>query len=396
MRFLSIGLFYAIFAVPAGAAPATSNRVLPASVGAWSSSQTQLVRPESLETFSPGDAPILREYGLLDAERTIYENAGRQLIVTLYRMRDASAAYGAYTFLRSADMAASDLAEKSAVGRDRVLVVERNLLLDVAGTGTASLADLKALVAKITPFAEMTPYPTIWEYLPTQGFVPNSDHYVLGPKALEHLFPRTKIRPNSGQDNSLTHQSVSASDWVGFSDGAEAELAGYRLHGEAVALLLVRYPTRQITTKHLEALGKLFVVNPPGDVAAVPHDALPALFVVRKSALLAIVVGTQSPAVASALIRGVQYETQLTWSEPSWKATEKPFVELLYGVFVGTGVLLIYGVVASLAFGLVRLTVKRMLPNRVFDRPNQMEVLQLGIYSKPIEAKDFYSGEPPA
>ena len=236
---------------------------------------------------------------------------------------------------------------------------------------------------------------------------------MLGPAALERFLPRRSLQanrfsntvPNTGTPDGSS-SSTPTIDWIGFADGAEAELALYQIHNDPVSLLLVQYPTRQLAAKHLEALGKLFVVNPLNDSvnqssnqeavnqeAAVSGSSRPDLFVVRKMALLAIVTGTRSPAVATSLIREVQYETQITWSEPSWKATEKPFALMLYEVFVGTGVILVYAVVASLAFGLIRLTIKRVLPNQVFDRPNQIEVLQLGIYSKPIEAKDFYSDE---
>ena len=391
MRFLGVCVCAAILSLPAAAA-----RSLPASFGGWNSTEAQAVIPPSLESVAGDNAPFLREYGLLGLERVAYSAGnGRQLTATLYRMRDASAAYGAYTFLRTPGMATSDLAGKSAVSRERLLVVEGNLLLDVAGPGTASLADLKILVGEIASAAEMAPYPTMWEYLPIKGLIPTSDHYVVGPITLERLFPKTGIRANDDSKASLTNTIRPSSDWLGFADGAEVEIATYRLLGAPVELLLARYPTRQIATKHLEALGKLFAVNPPPDAPRLPSDSLPAMFVVRKSALLAIVVGAQLPETASSLIQRVRYETNLTWNEPTWKLTEKPFVRLLFDVFVGTGVILLYAIVASLAFGLIRVLIKRALPNRVFDRPGQIEVLQLGIYSKLIEAKDFYSKEPP-
>jgi hypothetical protein len=50
----------------------------------------------------------------------------------------------------------------------------------------------------------------------------------------------------------------------------------------------------------------------------------------------------------------------------------------------------------------VRLLVKRLLPGKVFDRDSQLQVLQLGLGSKPIQVQDFYglakpeAAEPPA
>jgi hypothetical protein len=47
-------------------------------------------------------------------------------------------------------------------------------------------------------------------------------------------------------------------------------------------------------------------------------------------------------------------------------------------------------IAAGIGFGGFRLLVKIFLPNKVFDRDKQIEILQLGISSKPIKAKDFY------
>jgi hypothetical protein len=60
------------------------------------------------------------------------------------------------------------------------------------------------------------------------------------------------------------------------------------------------------------------------------------------------------------------------------------------GTIVGTGVILMFALVAGIGFGGVRLVVKYFFPGRVFDRDTHVEILQLGLTSKPIEAKDFY------
>ena len=46
--------------------------------------------------------------------------------------------------------------------------------------------------------------------------------------------------------------------------------------------------------------------------------------------------------------------------------------------------------VLGVAFGGVRVVTKRFFPGKVFDRPNQMEVLQLGLSGKRIDPSDFY------
>jgi hypothetical protein len=46
--------------------------------------------------------------------------------------------------------------------------------------------------------------------------------------------------------------------------------------------------------------------------------------------------------------------------------------------------------VIAIAFGGVRIITKRLFPGKVFDRKNQMEVLQLGLSGKPIDPSDMY------
>jgi len=47
-------------------------------------------------------------------------------------------------------------------------------------------------------------------------------------------------------------------------------------------------------------------------------------------------------------------------------------------------------VVLGAAFGGVRVLAKIFFPGKIFDRPDQMDVLQLGLSSKRIDSRDFY------
>jgi len=82
-------------------------------------------------------------------------------------------------------------------------------------------------------------------------------------------------------------------------------------------------------------------------------------------------------------------------SEPSGGETPHQFgltaaMALIVGSIIGTGVICGFTLIAGLAFGGFRLVVKRAFPNKVFDRSSQIQVLQLGLSSKPINAEDFY------
>jgi hypothetical protein len=86
----------------------------------------------------------------------------------------------------------------------------------------------------------------------------------------------------------------------------------------------------------------------------------------------------------------VTYETQVTWNEPSQTATDPPWAVVLYRIFVGTGVFMVMAVAFGVAFGGFRIFIKKLLPGKVFDRPEQMEVLQLGLTGHKIDTRDLY------
>lgn len=350
--------------------PAAAQDLLPPSFSGWNAPAAPTrIRPDALEQVAGGDAPVVREYGVLGVERREYSRGDATLRITLYRMHDSTAAYGAYTYSRTDRMLPADLAQFSCIGRERGLVVVGNVLIDVAGGNLQPVrADLRTLVAQITPRAEKTPYPTIGQHLPARGLVTNSERYLLGPLALNRLLPLGK------------------GDWIGFADGAEAVLARYLIEGQQATLLLAAYPTPQAAARKFEELSRWLPLNPGEEPAA----GQPALFARRSSSMLAIVAQSRSQAIANSLLQQVRYKSQVTWNEPGHKLTDPGIGQIVVGAILGTGVIMLFALVAGIGFGGVRLLVKYFFPGKVFDRPKQVEIIQLGLTSKPIEGKDFY------
>ena len=379
----------AMLALPSRAAT-PDQPILPLKFGAWTLQQHQEMANTDLAAGLGQNFAVLVESGLTSAERGAYVSASggagvAEMRATLYRLRDSSGAYGAYTFLRTPDMDSSDLTEKSAIGRDRILAVVGNLVLDLSRPGAASLAELKALVLLL---GEQTPpgiYPTLWQYLPGAGFERKSDRYLLGPAGLAHAFP------------------LAEGDWLGFGQGAEGEVARYHHGADTLTLLLARYPTPQGAREKLRELETRFPVTTVDAESAQPsaqssapasapgHDAAAAhpLYAERRGLMLMLVSGAPDARAARALLSNVNYATDVTWNEPSWTAKEPPFLAVIASILMATLVLLLYTLVAGLAFAGIRLLVKIWKPGRIFDRDQDMEVIQLGLGSKPIEAKDF-------
>lgn len=357
-----IAILFALVAL--AAYPAHAQHVLPQSFGGWAVAaplDTDLVHAAGAA------APILREDGAESVERLSYTNGTDTLLVTLYRLKDASAAYGAYSFLRTPEMAGAKLTEHSSLSQGHALILTGNFVVDVSGKDIQhKTSDLKLLTAQINQKAEAGLYPALWQYLPLDGIVSHSDRYILGPVALHQELP------------------LAEGDWPGFSSGAEAELARYRVSGQELTLLLVEYPTPQIASKQLEAVDRRFNLNSSA------QDGRPTLFAQQTSSLVAFVAGARSQTIADTLFQNVKYHADLTWNEPSFSYTQPGWGTILVGIIFGTGILCVFALASGLAFGILRIVVKHFWPGKVFDRTSQVQILQLGLTSKPIEAKDFY------
>jgi hypothetical protein len=343
--------------------PAFAQGILAPSLGGWTAQG-----PRATElTMNSGQASAFREYGYVSGEAQSYSRESDRIDVSVYRFKDPSGAYGAYSFLRQPDMAKADLTEHSSMSADRALALIGNLVLDVQGTGVAKTEpQLKSLVAAAASQAEDGMLPSLWGHLPEKDIVPRSDRYILGPQALNQLFPG-----NLG-------------DSLGFQNGAEAELAHYRLDGQDAELLIADFPTPQLAQQQLATLQKKFNVNGSNP------EAGSLLYAKRAITLLAIVAGAPNQADAESLLGGVHSGTELTWNEPTFQFKEPRIEMMIVGSIVGSGVICLFALIAGLSFGGLRLLVKRVLPGKVFDRSDHLQVLQLGLGSKPINSDDFY------
>lgn len=365
-------------------APLAAQSLLPSSVGTWAASGTPSQLPaQQIEQLAGARANILREYGITSGERREYASGNDKIAVTLYRMVDPSAAFGAFTFFRAPDMAlpAPITAASYAAGkRGHELLVVGNLVLDVsAGKSQMGADDLNALAKSVAAEADRRPYPPIATFLPHEGLIPGSEGYVLGPLALAQVFP---VAP------------ANQTDWAGFGSSAEAIVGRYRVSDKASGgqrpaegvLLLVLYPTQQLAADRYNELGKSFALNVDPGLA----KGKPAVFGTRTSALIALLSGVESRDKAAALLNQVHYTSEVTWNEPTHNFTDPSISNIVVGAIVDTGAIMLLALAASLGFGGFRLLAKFVAPGKIFDRNAEVEILQLGINSKPVDVKDFY------
>jgi hypothetical protein len=318
---------------------------------------------------APQGSAVSQEAGQRDFRKCQFSSGKETATIWAGRYRDPSSAYEVYTSLLRPTMSPSTVGRFTAVDDKGLLALVGNVVVGVDQPRNVSTKDLQELTSLVAGRADRTPLPPIREYLPKEDLVNATQRYALGPIALQ-----------AAAESVGKPEIVALTSAVGFAQGAEAMLAQYHHGRDTGVLLLIDYPTPQLAELHMRHLE-----------TALSEGAKTAGSVIeRKGSLLSVVIAPSSSAYAESLRAAVNYETQVTWNEPSQTATDPPWALVLYRIFLGTGVFMVMAIAFGVAFGGFRIFIKRMLPGKVFDRPEQMEVLQLGLSGNKIDTRDLY------
>ena len=73
----------------------------------------------------------------------------------------------------------------------------------------------------------------------------------------------------------------------------------------------------------------------------------------------------------------VNWEASVTWNQATDNAQARDLYMLILNIVILCGILAGLAVVAGVAFGGIRILMKRWYPDKVFDRPEQMEFISL-------------------
>jgi hypothetical protein len=335
--------------------------ILPPQFGGWQiqgSAQTG-ADPAAAD---PANAAVLKEYRFTDLALATYtRDDGRTLKIRAARFADASGAFGAYTFYLQPGMAKEQIGDQAASAGDRVLFYRGNVLVDAQFSQESAMsgAELRELAGALPRMAGSSGnLPSFVELLPHRGYVANTQKYVMGPLALSAL------------------QVPVAADQVDFNASAEVTVAHYSTSSGEATLTLISYPTPQLAAEHLKRIDAAHqVALPQPGVAAVGGAG--TFFDKRTGPIVAIATGSISESDAKSLLGMVNYEANVTWNTASENSQVQQLYSLLVNIVLLCAILAGLAIIAGVAFGGVRILMKRLYPDRVFDRPEHMEFISL-------------------
>jgi hypothetical protein len=365
MAVLACGLAFA------GEGARATSPILPQQFAGWQILGSVRTSQDAAEADSI-NAALLKEYGFGDFESATYtRDDGRKLTVKAARFADASGAYGAFTYYKMPPMLAEKIGDQGASLNERVLFYRGDILVDaVFGKLTAmSAAELRELAGVLPASAGGAGKPpSLPDYLPVRSRVNNTIKYVVGPIGLE------KTRAP------LPAQAVD------FHIGAEVVLGTYTTSAGEATLMLISYPTPQIAAEHLRQ------IDASHQASTTPGSALlmeiGPIFDKRTGPIVVVAAGPLSQSEAKSLLASVNYDADVTWNENTSLNNKDNLALLLVNIILLSGILVGLALVAGVAFGGVRILLKRIFPDRVFDRPEQMEFISLRLAETAREAAD--------
>ena len=111
------------------------------------------------------------------------------------------------------------------------------------------------------------------------------------------------------------------------------------------------------------------------------------LLVRRSGPLIDIVSGAIGSDEAQKLLTSVNYEAEVTWNEATSLSKRDNIGNLILAVFALIGIILLISIIFGVFFGGIRILLKRIFPDRVFDRPADVEIIQLHIQQESESSK---------
>jgi uncharacterized protein DUF6599 len=359
---------------PAAQAPA----ILPQTFSGWQMQGTAQTSSNAA-TADPTNAAVLNEYRFTDFESAKYtRDDGSTLKIRAARFADASGAFGAYTFYLQPQMNKEQIGDQGASLGDRALFYRGHVLIDAQFSKETpmSAAELRELAGDVPrPGGSARNLPSFIQFLPSRHYIANTQKYIMGPAALASLeLPVT-------------------ADQVDFGASSELTLGHYQTPSGEATLVLIYYPTPQLAAEHLRRIEAAHGVTDSSQGGVSTINGAGTFFDKRTGPIVAVASGGISDSDAKSLLGMVNYEASVTWNTPSENAQVRDLYMLILNIVILCAILAGLAIIAGVAFGGFRILMKRLYPDKVFDRPEQMEFISLHLTETAVKGASRASGE---
>jgi hypothetical protein len=344
-------LFIVLAGIAFGQSKAAPAGPLPQAFSGWRIDSQSVKTSADPATADATDAPVLKEYGFADLETATYSRNGRKMQVKAARFNDATGAFGAFTYYVQPQMQVEKIGDRGASSNTRILFCKGNILIDVSVEHLSAMsgADLRALADALPRMtSENGKLPTIPANLPSQSLLRNSSRYIIGPEALARLGVPIPAQV------------------IDFSKSPEVAVGKYRTSQGEASVILVGYPTPQIARERLDAMQSAALSGGP--------------FFFKRTGPYVVVVNGNIPAdEAQSLLASVNYDADVMQLQPTKPKPVEDRAGFVFALMMLCVIAVLTALVFGFVFGGVRILANRMFPNRVFSRPESVEIIRLNL-----------------
>ena len=355
------GLHYALLlfllASP-GASPAQKPSVIPLIPAAnWRLAEARKLRLNAVQQWG-GDPAIEREYGVQAIEQRTYVLKDQKVEVIVEETPDASSAYGLLTFYETEESVPVGrlpltLKDSSGISMCRGRFFIRILQADKLNVTDNELQALLFLLGG-TQAASSQP-PRLPMSLPEKNLIRGSEKYLLGPEAAERVLPGFR------------------NDLLGFTQGAEVQVASYRRGGDRLTLLAISYPTPQIARIRYGAMESFLGLN--------QQRGADSVYAKRSGSFVLAVFGSPSADQANQLMNELRVTGQISWDQPPPRS--KPFALEVLELILANLLLILILVGGSIGGGILMFIGKRVVarwfPELEWANPDSDKLIRLDL-----------------
>jgi Family of unknown function (DUF6599) len=329
---------------------------VPKSSAEWQQAGSKPLAIEALAQYG-SQTNIDREYGVKSAELRTYALGGQSLQVAVEHAPDSVAAYGLFTFYRTAKTQPVSGVELAVEGPQYALMVRGKDVFRILKTSPRTLASsvLKSLLmqmggAKLSAQA-IADLPTP---LPPEKLLPASEKYILGPLAAKAEIP------------------LIPTDALGFDRGAEVHMGEYELGGDHEQLLAISYPTPMIARQRYVELEHTLNFY-KGENKQTAYGRRDGSFV-----FLVLGGGRES---AKTLLDKFKVTQDVSWNVPypGSKPVTQQLLEFVLGNIFLSMLIASFGLIGGVGIALSRRIAARWFPAAKWGHPDEGNFVSLNI-----------------
>jgi hypothetical protein len=141
---------------------------------------------------------------------------------------------------------------------------------------------------------------------------------------------------------------------------------------------VINYPTPKIAALQLKVADDWNNANKNAAPPASSDQNAPATFLAKRSGpLVALVVGDLPLSAANDVLSKINYEADVTWSEPTYNGKRDNIGNLIVNILYLSFILIFFMFVISIAIGGVRLLEHKFFPAREQARAQEAEFIRL-------------------